>query len=243
MNPFLNMETHKEEFTQNDMKIYQAIIANPQKVISLSTSKFANEIDVSQPALTRFIKMLGYQKYNDFRSDITAWAATADYQTNSDSHPYFDKLRLLLSEAEKILTDDYMKDLCRYILDAKRIFATGMGKSFQPAFLLKSLLRKYGILVNSVALDEIQEIADMLEKDDLLIVFSVSANKELMDKIAESEARILLITTNAANSYRERIDKMLLLPFLPPDPETSSISPVLFDIVVELIDSYIAGAL
>ena len=90
MNPFLNMEQHKHEFTQNDQKIYQAILAEPDKVISLSSSDFAREINVSQPALTRFIKMLGYHKYYDFRSDITAWSATANYHSSSDSLPYFD---------------------------------------------------------------------------------------------------------------------------------------------------------
>jgi hypothetical protein len=32
----------------------------------------------------------------------------------------------------------------------------------------------------------------------------------------------------------------VVLPYLPPDPEDSSVSPVLFDIFVELLDKYIA---
>ena len=240
MNPFLNMEKHKEEFTQNDMRIYQAILEQPERVISLSTSRFAEEINVSQPALTRFIKVLGYQRYNDFRSDITAFSATLNQMSQSDSLPYFDRLRILLSETEKVLSDQYLNELADYILSASRIFTTGMGKSLQPAHLLQSLLRKYGIFVNAVPLDELIETADSLTTDELLIIFSVSANKDLMQRITNSDARIMLVTTNAGHPYANKIDKTVLLPYLPPDPETSSVSPILFDILVELIDSYIA---
>ena len=64
-----------------------------------------------------------------------------------------------------------------------------------------------------------------------------------MDKIINTEGKILLVTTNAGHPYHDKIDRMILLPYLPPDPETSSISPVLFDILVELLDSYIARKL
>ena len=243
MNVFQNMEQHKNEFTQNDLKIYEAILAQPEKVISLSTSDFAQEIEVSQPALTRFIKMLGYHRYSDFRSDITAWSATINYQFFSDSLPYFEKLKLLLAEAEKVLTDDYLEKLAKKLLDAKRIFACGMGKSYQPAALLHLLLRKYGIFLTSVPLDELIETADNLQSDDLLIVFSVSAKGELMKRIENCEAKIMLVTNNAGANHTRPIDELVLLPYLPPDPETSSVSPVLFDIFVELLDVYIAKQL
>ncbi len=240
MNPFLNMEKHKDDFTVNDKKIYDAIIYQPERVISMSTSDFAKLIDVSQPALTRFIKMLGYNRYNDFRSDITSWSAQLSYQTKGDSLPYFERMRLLISEAEKVLTNDYLQDLSAYILSYKRIFVTGIGKSYESGHLLHSLLRKYGIFVSMVPYDEIKETTDNLNADDLLIVFSVSASPLIMDHAANSEAKILLITANSPGAYTDRVDKLVLLPYLPPDPETSSISPVLFSMLVELIDTYIA---
>lgn len=240
MNPFLNMEKHKDEFTANDKKIYDAIIYQPERVISMSTSDFAKLIDVSQPALTRFIKMLGYNRYNDFRSDITAWSAQLSYQTKGDSLPYFERMRLLISEAEKVLTNEYLQELGEFILSYKRIFVTGMGKSYESGHLLHSLLKKYGIFVSLVPYDEIKETTDNLNEDDLLIVFSVSASPLIMDYAANSEAKILLITANSPSNYAERINRLVLLPYLPPDPETSSVSPILFNMVVELIDTYIA---
>ena len=240
MNAFQNMELHRDRFTQNDLKIFQAIVDHPEKVISLSTSDLAREIDVSQPALTRFIKTLGYRRYSDFRSDITAWSATRDHQTLSNSLPYFEKLNMLLAEAEKVLTDSYLNELSAELTGARRIFACGMGKSYQPAQLLHLLLRKHGLFVMPVPLDELTETADNLQSSDLLIIFSVSANNEVMAKAENCEARIILVTTNAGCHLPKPDDRMILLPFIYPDPETSSVSPVLFDILVELLDSYIA---
>ena len=240
MNPIQNMEKHKDQFTQNDRKIYNAILQQPEKVVSLSTSRFAESIDVSQPALTRFIKMLGYQKYNDFRSDITAWSATLNTISVSDSLPYFDRLRRLISEAEKTLTEEYLLDLAGYILSFKRIFATGIGKSQEAAHLLHCLLRKSSIFVTQVALDELNEVTDNFSSEDLLIVFSVSTHPEIMEKIKETDGKVLLITANGSRKYQEFVDRTVLLPYLPPDPETSSVSPILFSILVELLDSYIA---
>jgi hypothetical protein len=53
----------------------------------------------------------------------------------------------------------------------------------------------------------------------------------------------MLITTNAFHNYRDTVDQTVVLPYLPPDPEDSSVSPVLFDIFVELLDKYIAKKL
>ena len=243
MNPFLNMEAHKHEFTQNDTKIYNAILEQPEKVIYLSTSALAREISVSQPALTRFIKMLGYSRYSDFRSDITAWSATVNYSSASPSLPYFESLGNVLAECEKVLTDDYLKELTSYILNFRRIFTTGMAKSYQPAMLMHYLFKKHDIFVTPVVLDELRETADYLNDDDLLIVFSVSTNREIMDKIINTGGKIMLVTTNMVSEYSDCFDRTVVLPFLPPNPETSHISPIIFDVLVEMLDSYVAQTL
>ena len=60
-----------------------------------------------------------------------------------------------------------------------------------------------------------------------------------MDRIKGTSANILLITCNAAHNYQNSVSRTVVLPFLPPDPELCSVSPVLFDMFVELLDSAI----
>ncbi len=235
MNPFLIMEQHKENFTQNDLRIYQAIVENPEQVTYQSTSKLAENLGVSQPALTRFIKGLGYARYQDFRSDITAWLAT---RTAADTSrmSYFERLDALLKEAEQVLTEERMKEAASLILNCDRIFASGIGKSMTPAYLLQSLMRKHDRFVYPVLLDSLNDTAEHMSSNDIIILFSVSAQPELMNRVTSTEGKILLITTNAAHKYKDIVTQTLVLPYLPPNPELCSISPLLFNVFAELLD-------
>ena len=240
MNPFEVMESHKDKFTKNDLQIYEMIKKMPEQVTYQSTNRLAESCGVSQPALTRFVKMLGYQKFQDFRSDMTAWLARSEpASAREDRLTYFERLSQLMTDAEAVLTDGLLTELAAYVLRFPRIFASGIGKSFLPAHLLQALLRKYNLFVTPVALDYLNETADHLNENDLLILFSVSAQAELMEKAVVTAGHILLITTNGAHRYQEYVDKSVVLPFLPPDPEKSSVSPVLFCVFAELLSSYI----
>lgn len=152
-------------------------------------------------------------------------------------------MRQLLSETESVLTKEYLINLVDYILSFQRIFVSGMGKSFSPALLLQNLLRKYGMFVNTTPLDGLSEVAENLSSDDLLIVFTVSATSSIMESLQHTDAKILLITANPSKRLKQFADKIVVLPYLPPEPESCSISPVLFSMLVELIDLYIGEKL
>ena len=237
MNPFVIMEQHKDKFTQNDLLIYQAIQEKPEQVTYMSTSKLAETIGISQPALTRFIKGLGYMRYQDFRSDITKWLARRDSAERSSRMTYFDRLDELLREAEQILTEEYMDDLARFLLNSNHIFASGIMKSMSPAYLLQYLMRKHNRFIYPVPTDSLIDVADHLDSDDLMILFSVSAQPELMDKVTGTNGKVLLITTNPAHNYQDVVTRTVVLPFLPPNPELCSVSPVLFCVFAELLDA------
>ena len=75
MNVIQIMEQKKTEFTPNDQLIYQKISKDPGKIVQMTTSALSDACGVSQPALTRFVKGLGYSRYQDFRADLIAWLA------------------------------------------------------------------------------------------------------------------------------------------------------------------------
>ncbi len=52
----------------------------------------------------------------------------------------------------------------------------------------------------------------------------------------------MLVTANAAHAYRGQVDRTVAIPYAGVDPETSSVSPVLFDAFVELLVDSIARA-
>lgn len=243
MDPITNMERHKPEFTKNDLLIYSTIMANPEQVSYRTTSKLAEACGVSQSALSRFVRTLGYERYQDFRSDITSWVAQQQISEDPERLFYFERMERLMRAAEQVLTDKLMRELTTYVLGFDRIFATGIGKSLEPARLLQHLLRKTQTFTHVAPTDVLKETADHMGENDLLIVFSVSGQGEVMEPATYTAGKILLVTTNVAHAYQDKVDRTLVLPFLPPDPETCPVSPILFDAFVELLASYISTEL
>lgn len=241
MNPFQLMEQRKSTFTQNDMLIYQTILRNPDQITYKSVSRLAEDCGVSQPAISRFVKGLGYARYQDFRAELISWLTLRSEQQaqGSDHLAYFNTLYQVLAETEKLLTTETLTDLVHYITGFKRVYATGMAKSFQPAQLLEILMRKNRYDVHAVHSDTLDDLSIVMTENDLLIVFSVSAASHIMPQALRVNGKILLITANPGYNQTRPGDRVLTLPYFSADPETSSISPVLFDIFVELLVSYL----
>lgn len=240
MNPLQMMELHKPHFTRNDFLIYQTITAKPEQMIHMTTSSLSEACGVSQPALSRFVKMLGYSRYQDFRAEMIAHLAKKNEQTAQESGHlgYFNTLYQVLREAEELLTADYMEELLHYLDGFDHIFATGTGKSFHPAQLLQILSYKTGRNIQALPRDLLFEAVDFMGEKDLLVIFSVSGTSQIVRDITRVAGKIMLVTANPRHALQEIADRVVMLPFIPPDPEESSVSPVLFDVLVELLVSF-----
>ena len=244
MNPLQLMELHRPHFTRNDLLIYQTITARPEQIIHMTTSALSEECGVSQPALSRFVKMLGYSRYQDFRADMIAHLARKSGQTVRESGHlgYFHTLYQLLRETEEVLTAEYMEELLHYMDGFEHVFATGTGKSFHPAQLLQILSYKTGRNIQALPRDMLFEAGDYMGENDLLIVFSAGGTSQSVRDTTRIAGKILLVTANPAHTLRGISDRVLLLPYVPPDPEESAVSPVLFDVLVELLVSFMGAA-
>lgn len=242
MTPLQLMEAHKADFTPNDFLIYQSIRENPAQVTYKTISRLAEDCGVSQPALSRFVKTLGYSRYQDFRSELTAWLALqSEQEAQGTNHlSYFNQLYQLLQETEKLLTAEYMQELARYIDRHRTILSTGLAKSFQPAQLFEILMRKKSRFVHAVPYDFLGESADYMEENDLLLLFSVSGRSRIMLEVQRTRGKVLLVTANPKPPALPCIERTVVLPYVTSDPESSSVSPVLFDLFVELLVSYLS---
>lgn len=192
------------------------------------------------PSLSRFVKGLGYSRYQDFRAElISCLAHNTELDAQGSGHlRYFNSLYELLSEAEKLLTADFIKEQVQYINGFKNVFASGIAKSYHPAMLLEILSRKARHHIHAVSRDLLLELGDSMTEDDLLIIFSVSAKSLIMEEAIHTNGKILLITANPLHKYHDAVDREILLPYMPLNPEESSVSPILFDVFVELLASF-----
>lgn len=88
-------------------------------------------------------------------------------------------------------------------------------------------------------LDYVTEACEIMTKDDLLIMYSVSCNPQLMRMLEKNAGQYMLITAKSDYGWRELIDKADVLPYVSSDPEVDSVSPVLFDIFTEMLVQYL----
>lgn len=241
MNPLQRMELHKADFTQNDQIIYDCIMKNPAGITHMSTSSLAELCGVSQPALSRFVKGLGYARYQDFRAELIGMVAqqTEQAEKGQEHLLYFSQLYQLLHETEQLLTANYLHELGSYLCEFPRIFASGIGKSRHAAELLEILMRKHRRFAQAISHDALTELTDYMESDDLLIVFSVSGGEHIMEEALRANGKVMLVTSKPDPRYTDKVNKLVVLPHLSSDPETDSVSPVLFDIFVELVTSFL----
>lgn len=247
MNPLQIMEMKKEHFTPNEYSIYQAIVSDPGQMISLTTSALAARCGVSQPAITRFVKNLGYERFQDFRMDLTRCLSQAKTQGPQAPEPLLQDPLLcqfidLLQDCQPVLCQSYMKELSSYLSSFRRIYATGISKSYQPAELMEIISRKLSLRFHAVRQDFLAEICDYLNQDDLLIFFSVSGHEDLMKYIPNTSARIMLVTCNPQPKCAKYIDRLVCFPIGSRNPEVSCVSPILFDLFVDLLIKELGAA-
>ena len=238
---FINkLQTNKDNFTKNDWKLYEAILSSPDDVAYKSTSDFAAACGVSQPAVTRFIHSIGYERYQDFRSDLVSYLAVAAKEDPSapPQQEYFSLLNTTIHEAEKVLTEEYMTDLARYVLSFKHIYACGHVKSHSSAELFSILTRKLGIYCPAVDLHDVRDIAEIMNEDELVIFYSVSGHKELFEQITNGHGSLMIVTAAYMPKKIRKKDRLVSIPYPTKSPEKSSISPVMFSIFTELLVSY-----
>ena len=241
INPLQMMELNQNKFSRTDQIVYAAIRKNPDQIIYKSISKLAQDIGVSQPAITRFIQTIGFTSYREFRSAMAAWLASTETEAASEKGKagYFLRLDALLDTAAHVMTSSFMKETADYIKKFQNIYTTGIGKSYQPAELLSILTKKSRLNIQPVHLDYVTETCEIMTKDDLLIIYSVSCNPQLMRLLEKNAGQYMLITAKSDYGWRELIDKAVVLPYVSSDPELDSVSPILFDIFTEMLVQYL----
>lgn len=209
------METKQRSFTKTDRTIYENLKRNPVDFAQASYEELVNILGVSQSALTRFAKKLGFTGYADLqfqlRSDIKTLDDKAEEETNAEIFSSF--LRCVEDEIDR----DELRTLATRVLDADRVTCLGFQYSGLPArFLSFNLLRTFGIDSDK---PEFDYLIHAYSSKDLLIVFSAASGdfyRPLLKRVSTlsegSKPHITLVTMSPKHGLRHYCDQMILLP-------------------------------
>lgn len=214
MNPFVQMEQNKNDYTKKELIVYNLFVNHVDEVLRNPLSTLAEDYNISQSTITRFCQKLGYQGYSDFKFDFYRYqkkSIEVSIDHGLSVTQLYAKLILLLDTS---VNDKQLQTFSESILAARSVIIAGQHKSTLPARMLQINLMKLGINAHSVESDIYQEVPSFITDADLLIVFSVEglSCKPLISSVAEKKVNIALVTMNNRNSQKNLLAHYFYLP-------------------------------
>lgn len=244
MNPFEQMQLKQSGFTAADRKVYEVVVNNIDAVLRGTATSLAEDFDISQPAITRFCKKLGYNGFSDFRIAMYQHHRSASMaETPSTAIDYYCKLLRLIPAA---MEEVDIEGLAERILNSHLVTITGFHKSSLPARLLHLNLIKFGLATNYSSYDYIAPGGSM-SSQDTLVIFSASSKiykdtvEQLREKPEDKRPYIVLVSMNAKSSLKAKVDQFIWLPNYQNQNYSQYLeSQVVFMVFVDLLTSVIA---
>lgn len=181
----------------------------PGELASFSASELAELAHVSKATVSRFVKRLGYESYEEARRHARAerntgsrfFLASSTDVSNEQSIEAHVRQGLVNIEATLLsITETQLEQLLCAILKARKVWVIGFRSSHSFATYLQWQLTQ--VIEHIVALPGAgqtmgEHIASMLE-DDVVVIFGlrrrVSTMTALIDQILNTGARVLYIT-------------------------------------------------
>ncbi|MEE0137905.1 MurR/RpiR family transcriptional regulator [Fusobacterium ulcerans] len=208
---------YKENYktlTKGEKKIAEFLVKNPKKVMVLSALELGKEIGVSDASVLRFSKIMGFNKFNDFKNYIALELS----ETSPDDRivKNWDNFNSKNDIANKIVNADLenikdfllnvdfneVNEAVDAIAEAKKIYFLGVGSSRAISQFMFWHIKRLGF--NAECVNEgglgLYESFSHIKKGDVVIIFAFPRflNDEVKAvKLAkEKKAKIITITSN-----------------------------------------------
>lgn len=198
-----------EDLSVQEKKVAKYIIDNYQQSILLSSSELAQQAGVSNTAVIRFAKDLGFHGFLEYRKEIRkeytpnqrVYASIPLMDRESDYlHTYFRSLDSDLQHFFSHLPLEPLSEMANKIINCSRLYIVGCGSDEVVVHFLKNYLNVMGI--SCVAVTEeglaLREKMFQLSADDcvLIISFPTITESELWVSryAARQKAALLAIT-------------------------------------------------
>ncbi|WP_242952634.1 MurR/RpiR family transcriptional regulator [Clostridium beijerinckii] len=202
LDPISLMKSMASTFTKVELEIYNRLMSDPTLIMNSTIVVLAEDLNVSNSAITRFCKKLGYKGYVEFRYDFSCYfnkeeKENEEHIINRTVTTYLSVLNIL----EKMISEDEIRKLVSKMKKSNNIRVIGIGESGLIAKYLRYRIFKYKR--NIEALDnkfEIDESCSLAEEGDMLIAITNSGkSKEINRQIVEAYNNgitTVVITTN-----------------------------------------------
>ncbi|CNE95310.1 putative DNA-binding transcriptional regulator [Yersinia rohdei] len=226
MSSLLRIRQIYPTLAQNDRKLADFILGNPELARQISSQKMAQQTGVSQSAVVKFAQKLGYKGFPALKLALAEIASAPDQAVTLHNQILStDSLKTvgekLLSEKVAALratldinSEQRLAQALEMLRGAQRVILTGLGASGLVAKDLAYKLLKIGVMAVSETDMHAQLAAvQALDARDLLLVISFCGERREINLAAEEAqrcgAKVLALTSFTPNSLQQRADHCL----------------------------------
>ncbi|CNL20238.1 MurR/RpiR family transcriptional regulator [Yersinia alsatica] len=226
MSSLLRIRQLYPTLAQNDRKLADFLLTNPEQARHLSSQKLAQETGVSQSAVVKFAQKLGYKGFPALKQALSEIVAVPEQAVTLHNQILStDSLKIvgekLLSEKTAALratldinSEQRLAQALEMLKGAQRVILTGLGASGLVAKDLAYKLLKIGVMAVSETDMHAQLAAvQALDTRDLLLAISFSGERREINLAAEEAqrcgAKVLALTSFTPNSLQQRADHCL----------------------------------
>jgi DNA-binding MurR/RpiR family transcriptional regulator len=243
MSTLLRIRQIYPTLAQNDRKLADFLLGNPEQARHLSSQKLAQLAGVSQSSVVKFAQKLGYKGFPALKlalGEVLAQPQIAKVVTVHNHILSSDPLKTvgekLLLEKQAALratldinSEQRLLTALEMLRAARRVILVGIGASGLVAKDLSFKLLKIGVMAVAEA-DMYVQLATIkaLSREDLLLAISFSGERREINLAAEEAriagAKVLALTSFSPNGLQQRADHCLYTIAQEPNIRSAAIS-------------------
>ena len=228
----IRIKSAMDGFKPSERMIAEFVLQNPERVVQMSISELARDVEVGESTVMRFCRAIDYKGYQEFKlrlaqdlvepveyihekikfSDSIAQLAQKTFQTT----------RSAVENTQKALDPEMVEVAANTLTGARRIDIYGAGYSYLTALDAKLKFTRLGLLADAYGDAHLQAMAAAtLTRRDVAIGISHSGStKDVTDalSLARKSGATTLAITNFSPSPLTKVSDVVLLTASPESP-------------------------
>lgn len=228
----IRIKSALDSFKPSERVIAEFVIKNPARVVQMSISELARDVEVGESTVMRFCRAIDYKGYQEFKlrlaqdlvepveyihekikfSDSIAQLAQKTFQTN----------RAAVENTQKALDPEMVEVAAKTLSRARRIDIYGAGYSFFTALDAKLKFTRLGLLADAYGDAHLQVMAaaTLTARDVAIGISHSGSTKDAVDALglAHKCGTPTIAITNFSPSPITKVSDVVLLTASPESP-------------------------
>ncbi|MCI8376322.1 MAG: MurR/RpiR family transcriptional regulator [Lachnospiraceae bacterium] len=251
---------NNSQYNSTTMHMCRQLLGMVTDLERMSIDQVAERCNVSKSTLSKFVKILGFENYKDFRENAAREKEDSSYTGNAglEMEKYIEKyrmdnfLKLLSRDVEQFMSGIDMQQVRRLVkalYEAPRVAAFGMVYSETVAmdfvFQMAELRKTVETRIHDLHQEEYFQMAD---EDTLIVIFSNTGQYIYQDGmkttnrsrsfVRKTRAKKALITSNKEALREPYIDYPVLFSFTSVVQNQVFMERLMINVIVDEYKSY-----